>query len=176
MLQFDPPARPSSAAQEPFWGPVGELVFAFGHLEQQIDWSISTLLGADSAPKGPTVASQIRNICSRIALIEALYRQKSTDEQERAVMHALIKGLQAALKFRNGVLHGPWGGYDASGRVWRKPRTHAIDLNAWEFEVSATVLREHIQRAQDIGDELITLVSGAVTRRSGEGSSASTPL
>lgn len=139
--------------------PLGELVFAFGHLEKQIDWSISILLNACEAPKSPTVASQIRNICSRVALVEALFRQHTSDERQRAILHDLVKELQAALKFRNGVLHGPWGSYDERRCVWRKPRTHAVDLSPWELEVSVDALQQHIQRANDIGNDLVMLVS-----------------
>jgi len=162
MPQLDPPAPAVVADQEPFWEPIGQLVFAFGHLEEQIEWCITLLLNADSAPKSPSVASQIRNICSRIALVEALYRQLTTDEQLRVALHNLIKELRVVFKFRNGVLHGPWGNYFKHSCTWQKPRTNPVDLSPYNFEVSVEVLQEHIQRAADIGNGLVKLILSVV--------------
>ena len=72
--------------QEPFWQPIGKFVFAFGQLEKQIDWCISSLLHAETASQHSSVASQIRNLCSRIAIVEAL---KAKDD--RAVGVEIVK-------------------------------------------------------------------------------------
>jgi hypothetical protein len=133
-------------------------VFAFGQLEKEIDWSISALLAVDGARGTPSVASQIRNLCSRIALIEALFRQLSADEQKRAAMHKLIRELRVIIKFRNGTLHGPWGSYLAERRAWQKPRTDPIDLEPRCFEVSIGAVEQHIERAAETGKCLTQLV------------------
>jgi hypothetical protein len=153
-----PPHTAPIADQVPFWEPIGRLVFAFGHLEAQIDWCISSLLAADSACGGPSVASQIRNLCSRIALVEALFRQRTTDTSQRAELHCLIQELRTVIKFRNGVLHGPWGARVADGRAWQKPRTHPIDLSPGSFEVTVEAIDAHIERAAEVGSALVTLM------------------
>jgi hypothetical protein len=163
---MEPPAPPSPisvADQEPYWRPIGRLVFAYGHLESQIDWCISALLDADVAPGEPSVASQIRNICSRIALIEALFRQNTSDGQKRTEMRGLIKQLGTIIKFRNGVLHGPWGTYFEDRRIWQKPRTHPVDLSPGYFDVTVEAIDEHIRLAEDIGDALLALVQSVAT-------------
>lgn len=161
MACREPPPSATLAAQEAFWRPVGKLVFAFGHLEAQIDWCISALLDAAVAPGDPTVGSQIRNICSRIALVEALFRLRVSDAASRDELHHVIKELGAVIKFRNSVLHGRWGDYDGHGRTWRKPRTHPTDLRPGSFEVSVEAIDEHIARAAEVGDRLVQLVHAA---------------
>lgn len=158
MARLEPPSPALIAHQEPFWQPIGRLVFAFGHLEKQIDWCISALLDADSARGGPSVASQIRNLCSRIALVEALFRQLTADEQQRVALHKLIKELRMVTKFRNGVLHGLWGTYLEDRRTWQKPRTDPIGLSPGCFEVSVEAVDEHIQRVAEIGNALVKLI------------------
>ena len=158
MARSGPPLTAPITDQEPFWEPIGRLVFAFGHLEAQIDWCISALLAADSACGGPSVASQIRNLCSRIALAEALFRQRTTDAKRREELHGLIKELRTIVKLRNGILHGPWGAYLDDRRTWQKPRTDPIDLRPGSFEVTAEAIDEHVRRAAEIGAALVTLV------------------
>lgn len=152
------PLPPPIAEQEPFWQPLGRLVFAFGHLETQIDGCISALLDADSTRAEPSVASQIRNLCSRIALEEALFRQLTADAQQRAALHALIKELRVLIKFRNGALHGPWGTYVEERRIWQKPRTDPFYLGPGFFEVSVEEVNDKIERAAETGNALVQLV------------------
>ncbi len=152
------PLPPPTAEQEPFWQALGRIVFAFGHLEKQIDWCISALLDADRTHGEPSVASQIRNICSRIALVEALFRQLTADEQQRAALNKLMKELRVLIRFRNGVLHGPWGPYLKDRRTWQKPRTDPFDLGPGFFEVSLEAVDEKIERAAEIGNALVQLI------------------
>lgn len=165
MARPGPPPAAPTVDQEPFWEPVGRLVFAFGHLESQIDWCISALLDADSIRGEPSVASQIRNICSRIALVEALFRQLSSDAKMRAELRHVIRELGAVIKFRNGVLHGPWGAYLREGQIWQKPRTHPVDLSPGSFEVTIEAIDEHIERAAEVGNALVTLVRGVADEK-----------
>jgi hypothetical protein len=158
MEPLAPPSPIAVADQDPYWRPIGRLVFAYGHLESQIDWCISALLDADAARDEPSVASQIRNICSRIALIEALFRQHTSDRKKRSEMHDLIKKLGVIIKFRNGVLHGPWGTYFEDRRTWQKPRTHPVDLSPGSFDVTVESIDVHIQMAEEIGNALLALV------------------
>jgi hypothetical protein len=144
--------------QERFWQPIGRLVFAFGRLESQIDWCITALLGGQISRAEPSVASQIRNICSRIALVEALFRQRTSDVKRRDELRQVIKELGVIIKFRNGVLHGPWGAYIEQSRTWQKPRTHPIDLIRGSFEVTLEGIDEHIKRAAEVGNTLVQLV------------------
>jgi hypothetical protein len=157
MPYIGPPAPPN-AAQEPFWQPLGRIVFTFGHLETQIDWCISALLDTHGTQGEPSVASQIRNICSRIALVEALFRQLTADEHQRTQLHGLVKELRVLLKFRNGVLHGPWGTYLEERRTWQKPRTDPFHLGPGFFEVSLEEVNEKIERAAETGNALVQLV------------------
>jgi len=166
MTWLEPPLPASHAEQEPFWRPIGRLVFAFGHLEEQIDWCISRMLDAQSTRAAPSVASQIRNICSRIALIEALFRELTSDAKQRTEMHSLIQALRRVITFRNGVLHGPWGTSIDDKRTWHKPRTHPADLSPGSFEVTVAAIDEHIQRAAEIGNALVGLVRVAAEERS----------
>ena len=161
MARLEPPPLSPIADQEPFWQPIGRLVFAFGHLEKQIDWCICALLNADGTRGTPSVASQIRNLCSRIALAEALFRQLTTAGKRRAELHSIIKELRALIKFRNGVLHGPWGAYLGDKGTWQKPRTNPIDLSPGFFEVTVEDIDEHVQRAAEMGNALLKLVQGA---------------
>lgn len=173
MAGITPPPPAAFTEQEPFWQPIGRLVFAFGHLEMQLDWCISALLDADASPSEPSVASQIRNICSRIALVEALYRQHETNADRRAELRGVIKELGAIIKFRNGVLHGPWGAYLADKRTWLKPRTHSFDLSPGSFEVTQEAIDEHVERAAEIGGRLVALVRSLVEERRAEVAHAS---
>lgn len=170
MSRLKPQPSDPLTGQAPFWQPIGRLVFAFGHLEQQIDWCISALLHADSEREGPSVASQIRNLCSRIALVAALFRLLTADKARQAELRSLIKQLQALIKFRNGLLHGPWGPYFADRRTWQKPRTDPDELSPWSFEVSVEDIDEHTRRAAQIGTALFDLV-----RRVGEENACSAP-
>jgi hypothetical protein len=158
MHRIDPPLAIPVVQQEPFWQPVGRLVFAFGQLESQIDWCITALLGGHASPSDPSVAAQIRNICSRIALVEALFRQRTGDANLRAELHRVIEELRAIIKFRNGVLHGPWGTCSESGRAWQKPRAHPVALSPGSFEVTLEAIDDHVGRAAQIGDMLVRLV------------------
>lgn len=164
MARIGPPPPPI-AEQEPFWQPLGRTVFAFGHLEKQIDWCISALLDADTTRGEPSVASQIRNICSRIALVEALFRQLTADEQQRAALHGLMKELRVLIKFRNGVLHGPWGTYLEDRHTWQKPRTDSFHLGPGFFEVSLEEVDEQIERAAEIGNALVQLIRPVADER-----------
>lgn len=164
IAHIGPPAPPKSA-QEPFWQPLGRIVFAYGYLETQIDWCISTLLDTDSTQGEPSVASQIRNICSRVALVEALFRQLTAGEQQRTQLHGLVKELRALLKFRNSVLHGSWGAYLEDRHTWQKPRTDPFDLRAGSFEVSVEAIDEHIERAAAIGNALVELIRSVAGER-----------
>jgi hypothetical protein len=157
MARLEPNPPAPAADRRPFWQPIGRLVFAFGDLETHIDRCISVLLHA-GASHGPSVASQIRNICSRIALLEALFRQHTAERKRRAELHGLIKELRALIKFRNGVLHGPWGAYLEDGRTWQKPRTDPRDLSPGAFEVTVEAIEEHITRAAQVGEAISKLV------------------
>jgi hypothetical protein len=165
MQRLEPPLPLSLADQEPFWQPVGRLVFAFGQLESQIDWCITALLGADATRGEPSIASQIRNICSRIALVEALFRERTGDAKKRADIRHVIKELGGIIKFRNGVLHGPWGAYLKDRQIWQKPRTHPVDLSLGSFEVSLEAIDEHVERAAEIGNALVGLVRMAAAEK-----------
>lgn len=158
MSRPEPQPADPITCQAPFWQPIGKLVFAFGHLEQQIDWCISALLHADRARKGPSVASQIRNLCSRIALVEALFRLLTADQERRAKLRGIIKELRAIIRFRNGLLHGPWGTYFDDRRTWQKTRTDPDDLSPGSFEVTVEDIDEHIRLAAQIGTALVNLV------------------
>lgn len=158
MARHGPPPTAPLAEQQPFWEPIGRLVFVFGHLEAQIDWCISALLGADTGRGEPSVGSQIRNICARIALVEALFRERMSDGERRAELRRVIKELGAVIKFRNGVLHGAWGAYLKDGGIWQKPRAHPVDLSPVSFEVTLAAIDEHVRRAAEIGDALVKLV------------------
>ncbi len=167
MQRPRPPLPLPLADQQPFWQPIGRLVFAFGQLESQIDWCITALLDADANEGEPSVASQIRNICSRIALVEALFRQRTTDAKSRAELHSVIKDLGTIIKFRNGVLHGRWGSYLDDRGVWQKPRTHPIDLIPVSFEVTREAIDEHSDRAEKVGNALVRLVQMVAEEKSG---------
>ncbi len=167
MSRLEPQPADPLTCQAPFWQPIGRLVFAFGHLEQQIDWCISALLQAGGKREGPSVASQIRNLCSRIALVEALFRLLTADEARQAELRSLIKQLRALIKFRNGLLHGPWGSYSADRRIWQKPRTDPRDLSPWSFEVSVEDIDEHTRRAAQIGAALFDLVQRVAEENAG---------
>jgi hypothetical protein len=178
MPRLGPPPADPLAAQEPFWQPIGRLVFAFGHLESQIDWCITALLDGDPARGEPSVASQIRNICSRIALVEALFRQRTSDAKRRDELRGVIRELGAIIKFRNGVLHGPWGAYLEPSRAWQKPRAHPIDLTRGSFDVTVEAIEGHVRRAAEVGGALVHLVHAiadepiAVGKRAGEEATA----
>ena len=159
MSRLEPQPADPIICQAPFWQPIGRLVFAFGHLEKQIDWCISALLHADSEREEPSVASQIRNLCSRIALVEALFRLLTADETRQAELHSIIKQLRALIKFRNGLLHGPWGAYLDDRRTWQKPRTNPVDLSPGVFRGN----RRGHRRARpagraEIGNALVKLI------------------
>jgi len=118
MSRLEPQPADPVVCQPPSWQPIGKLVFAFGHLEQQIDCCISALLHTERERKEPSVASQIRNLCSRIALVEALFSQLTADKTRQAELHGIIEQLRALIKFRNGLLHGPWGAYFADKHLF----------------------------------------------------------
>ena len=144
--------------QEPFWQPIGKFVFGFGELEKQIDWCISSLLHAETASQHPSVASQIRNLCSRIAIVEALFRLLTTDKDRRAELRSIVKQLRGLVMFRNGLLHGPWGSYVEDRQTWQKPRTDPKDLRPWAFEVTVESIEEHIRLMAQIRASLSDLV------------------
>jgi ribosomal protein S15P/S13E len=144
--------------QEPFWQPVGKFVFAFGELEKQIDWCIGSLLHAEKKSQHPSVASQIRNLCSRIAILEALFRLLTTDKERRSELRSIVKQLRALVMFRNGLLHGPWGAYIEERQTWQKPRTDPKDLRPWALEVTVESIEEHIRLIAQIGTSLSNLV------------------
>lgn len=158
MSRLQPQPADPLGNQAPFWQPIGKLVFAYGHLEQQIDRCISVLLHANREREGPSVASQIRNLCSRIALLEALFRLLTADKARQAELHSIIKQLRALIKFRNGLLHGPWGSYSANKEIWQKPRTDPDSLHPRTFEVSVEDIKEHTRLAVHIGAALFDLV------------------
>lgn len=158
MSRLEPQSADPLTQQAPFWQPIGKLVFAFGYLEQQIDWCISALLQAGRKHEAPSVASQIRNLCSRIALLEALFRLQIADKARQAELHGIIKQLRVLIKFRNGLLHGPWGAYSPETVAWQKPRTDPSALSPWSFEVTVEDIDEHARLAAQTGAALFDLV------------------
>jgi len=158
MSRLGPSSPDIALCQEPFWQPIGKFVFAFGELEKRIDWCISSLLHAKATPQDPSVASQIRNLCSRVAIVEALFRLLTTDKERRAELRAIVKQLRALVIFRNGLLHGPWGEYVEDRWTWQKPRTDPKDLRPWAFEVTVESIEEHIRLTTQVGTALHKLV------------------
>lgn len=159
MLEFAPSSIAEPASNETqFWRPIGQFVFAFGRIENQIDWCVSALLQADDSRREPSVASQIRNLCSRVALVEALFQLLTTERKRRAELRGILRELRAVTKFRNGLLHGPWGAYSVDQRSWQKPRTDPTDLSPGAFEVTIEQIDEQTRRAVRIGNELSNLV------------------
>jgi hypothetical protein len=158
MLELAPSFDELASNERAFWQPIGQFVFAFGRIENQIDWCISALLQADDSRREPSVASQIRNLCSRIALVEALFQLLTTERKRRAELQSILRELRAVTKFRNGLLHGPWGAYSVDQRSWKKPRTDPTDLSPGSFEVTIEQIDEQTRRAVRIGEELSNLV------------------
>lgn len=158
MLEVAPSLDDPENSERPFWQPIGRFVFAFGHIENEIDRCISTLLQVDGSARDPSVASQIRNLCSRIALLEALFRLRTSEEDRRMELQRIMTELRAVIKFRNGLLHGPWGTYSAQQKAWKKPRTDPTDLTPGSFEVTLASIDEHTRRALQLREELSGLI------------------
>jgi len=158
MLEVAPLFDDSANNERPFWQPIGRFVFAFGHIESEIDRCISTLLHIEDSRRDPSVASQIRNICSRIALLEALFHLRTTEETRRTELQRVMAELRAVIKFRNGLLHGPWGTYSTEQKAWKKPRTDPTDLSPGSFEVTLESIDEYTRRALQLAKQLSGLI------------------
>jgi hypothetical protein len=113
-------------------------------------------------------SSRILNLCSRIALIEALFRLLTIDRKRRAELRGILKDLRAVIKFRNGLLHGTRGAYLVDRQAWQKSRTDPTDLTPGSFEVTIEQIREQTRRAVQIGEAFVRSDSddGRATYRS----------
>jgi hypothetical protein len=144
--------------QKPFWQPIGKFVFAFGYLEKDIDWCISALLQIDATRQGPSVASQIRNLSSRIALVQALFKLLTADSTQRSEMKEIVKKLKTFSTFRNALLHGPWGAYMVESKTWQKVRLNPQNFKMQTTEVTVENIESHALDIIQTGVKLLNLV------------------
>lgn len=150
--------------QRPFWEPIGKFVFAFGYLEKDIDWCISALLQIDQIRQGPSVASQIRNLSSRIELVQALFKLLTSDLDERNEMKGIVKQLKTFSTFRNALLHGPWGMYGIHNKTWQKPRLNPQTFKMQVTEITVAAIEDHARDVVATGSQLLRLVQEVAKR------------
>lgn len=152
------PQEDPIAHQRPFWQPIGKFVFAFGYLEKDIDWCISALLKIDEIRQGPSVASQIRNLSSRIALVQALFKLLTADATQRREMKEVVEKLKIFSTFRNTLLHGPWGAYFVERKMWQKPRLNPQNFKMQTTEITVDDIENNARDVIQVGVKLLNLV------------------
>ena len=159
-MPSEPPKFDPAEYQRPFWEPIGKFVFAFGYLEKDIEWCISALLNAEIHRQGPSVASQIRSLVSRISLVEALFRQLTADPKLRADMTEVRERIRALNTYRNGLLHGPWNSYHVEKQKWHKLRLNPQNFKLQAFDVQVSEIKERAKETLRVGVDLSNLVQG----------------
>lgn len=163
------PQEDPIAHQRPFWQPIGKFVFAFGYLEKDIDWCISGLLQIDEISQGPSVASQIRNLSSRIELVQALFKLLTSNAAQRNEMKEIVKKLKTFSTFRNALLHGPWGAYALESKTWQKPRLNPQNFKMQITEITAENIENHARDIVQTGVDLLNLVQTVAKEHAARG-------
>ncbi len=160
-MPSEPPRFDPDEYQRPFWEPIGKFVFAFGYMEKDIDWCISALLRADQIRQGPSVASQIRNLSSRIALVGALFRLVASDPQQRAAADDLLARAKNLASYRNWLLHGPWAAFHVETQRWQKTRVNPQNFKMQSMEFDVASIEEKCAETTNVAVQLSNLIQKA---------------
>jgi hypothetical protein len=148
------PVVPFDDYEMPFWEPIGKYVFRFGYLERDVDWSLSALSGLEYRGHGDVLFSQIRNLSSRVSLLNVLTRKATKDIILRSEMEDVVKAIREQNTYRNNLVHGAWGGYfqdilNSSRSSWQKLYINPNSIKMAQFSTHVEeILEKHSKLLQ----------------------------
>ena len=149
-----------------FWEPIGGLVFSFGYLERDVDWAICAFLRLDYLRLGETIVGQIRNLTSRIELLNALCRMMTDNEGHREQMKDITKGLRDLNNFRNNLVHGAFSAFLVEEEAWVKMGVNPNSMKLTAFQTTVPEILENQKQAVRLGSDLTNLVQEIMKGRS----------
>lgn len=148
------------ANRREFWEPIGEFVMEFGFLESAVDGVIHRALLLHEM-QGETLTSQIRNLSTKISLAQQLLLILHTNSAQPAQIRAAMEATTKLNKFRNNLVHGPWGVYDLTHHFWEKNWVEG-GFKRKTFRVKREEILENISRARETRETLIKLRDSVV--------------
>lgn len=163
------------ANRREFWEPIGQFVMEFGFLERQIDGIIWRALFLHEM-QGEALTSQIRNLSTRIHLAQRLLLILHTNTAQPKAIERLMATTIKLNKFRNDLVHGPWGLYDMTHQFWEKTSVTGHDFKPKMFRVKRQEILDNINRTRETREALAKLTDSVVREYLTEhGASPGTP-